>query len=184
MENKSNIKNISLANFENKINKRGQQSVGMSFGMIFAIFLIIVFVAIAFIAIKSFLDLGGSAEVGLFYDDLQGAVDNALRSQESDRSFSISLPSGIEKICFANLSASITNPGPDYDEIRDYVVYDANTFLIPPEKAQGMQWKNIDRLNITNITGEFNPYCVEVDVGLKIKKDFYDRLIRIEANFS
>lgn len=157
--------------------KRGQQTMGMPFGMIFAIFLIVVFVVIAFIAVKSFLDIGDSASVGMFYDELQEAVDDALRSQESDRSFVIDLPSGIEKVCFGNLSAVISNPGAEYDAIRNYDVYDANVFLVPPEEAENMQWKKIERLNITKITAVENPYCVDVDVDLRIRKGFYDRLV-------
>ena len=166
------------------VDKKGQQAVGMSFGMLFAIFLIIVFVVIAFIAVNSFLDIGGSANVGMFYDELQDAVNDALKSQESNRKFSIDLPSGIETICFANLSAGISNPGVDYQAIRDYEVYDANTFLLPPEKAQGMSWKDIDRINIAKITESSNPYCVDVDVGLRIRKGFYDRFVWIEKDSS
>ncbi|MCK4649917.1 hypothetical protein KAT36_01665 [Candidatus Pacearchaeota archaeon] len=162
------------------INKRGQQTMGMPFGMIFAIFLIVVFVVIAFVAVGYFLDIGRSASVGLFYDELQTAVDDAVRGQSSERSFDVDLPSGIEKVCFANLSGMITNPGADYDAIRNYDVYDANVFLVPPEYAQNMQWKRIDRINVTRITQVENPYCVEVEDGLKIKKGFYDRLVFIE----
>ncbi|NPE27042.1 hypothetical protein HNV12_03505 [Methanococcoides sp. SA1] len=162
------------------VNKRGQQTMGMPFGMIFAIFLIIVFVVIAFMAVGSFLDIGKSAGVGLFYDELQDAVDDAMRSQSSERDFEIDLPSGVEKICFANLSSRITNPGADYNAIRNYEVYDANTFLVPPEKAQNMQWKLIERINVSKITEARNPYCVEVGNGLVIKKDFYDKLVLIE----
>ena len=161
-------------------NKKGQQAVGMSFGMIFAIFLIIVFVVIAFMAVNSFMDLGESASVGMFYEELQEAVNDALQSQESDRKFAMNLPGGVEKICFGNLSASITNPGEDYDAIKDYVVYEANTFLLPPEKAAGMSWKHIDRINVAKITENSNPYCVDVDVDLKIRKEFYDRLVWVE----
>ena len=148
--------------------------------MIFAIFLIVVFVVIAFMAVSSFLDLGESASVGLFYDELQDAVNDAVGGQESNSNFIINLPGDIEKICFANLSARITNPGEEYDAIRNYDVYIANTFLVPPEKAQGMQWKNIDRINVTKITAVENPYCIDVDNGLKIGKGFYDRLVTIE----
>ena len=162
------------------VSKKGQEAVGMSFGMIFAIFLIIVFVVIAFIAVKSFVNLGESASVGIFYEDLQKAVNDAVRGQESDRDFEVSLPGDITRICFANLSARITNTGADYDAIRNYDVYDANTFLVPPETAEGMQWKNIDRINVTKITRVKNPYCVDVDAGLKIRKGFYDRLVWIE----
>ncbi len=161
-------------------NKKGQQTMGMPFGMIFAIFLIVVFVVIAFMAVKSFLDLGESASVGVFYDELQGAVNSAIQGQESSSNFVIDLPGDVEKVCFANLSARITNPGDDYDAIRNYDVYIANTFLVPPEKAQNMQWKNIERINVTKITALKNPYCVDVSDDLKIKKGFYDRLVFIE----
>lgn len=161
-------------------NKKAQQTMGMPFGMIFAIFLIVVFVVIAFMAVGSFLDLGESASVGMFYDELQKAVDDAVRGQESNRDFVVNLPGDIEKVCFGNLSAKITNPGADYDAIRNYDVYIANVFLVPPEKAQNMQWKLIDRINVTKITEVKNPYCVDVDDGLRIKKGFYDRLVVIE----
>lgn len=163
-----------------RIDKRGQQTVGMPFGMIFAIILIVVFIVIAFIAVSYFLDIGESAGVGLFYDDLQSAVDDAVRAQSVEKKFGISLPSGVEKICFANLSATITNKGADYEAIRNYDVYDANTFLVPPEKAQNMQWKKIERIDIEKITEVQNPYCVDVDDGLTLKKDFYGRYVVIE----
>lgn len=162
------------------VGKKGQEAVGMSFGMIFAIFLIVVFMMFAFMAIKFFLGLGESASVGLFYDELQEAVMKSVQGQESDRKFVINLPGAITQVCFANLSARITNPGAEHDAIRNYDVYDANTFLIPPEKAQNMQWKLIDRINISKITAVKNPYCVDVDDGLVIKKGFYDRLVLIE----
>jgi hypothetical protein len=163
-----------------KINKSGQQTMGMPFGMIFAIFLIVVFVVIAFMAVSSFLDLGESASVGLFYDELQTAVNDAVHGQEISKSFEVNLPGDIERVCFANLSARISDPGADYDAIRNYDVYDANVFLVPPEKAQNMQWKLIDRINISKITSVKNPYCVDVDDGLVIKKGFYDRFVLIE----
>ncbi len=71
--------------------------MGMPFGMIFAIFLIVVFVVIAFMAVDHFLDLGQSASVGMFYEDLQGAVDDAVRNQESDSDFVINLPGDTEQ---------------------------------------------------------------------------------------
>ena len=162
------------------MNKKAQQTMEMPFGMIFAIFLIVVFVVIAFIAVGYFLDLGESASVGLFYDELQGAVNDAVRGQESDKNFVINLPGDIERVCFADLSARISNPGADYEAIRNYDVYDANVFLVPPEYAQGMQWKLIERINVTRITKVKNPYCVDVDDGLRIRKGFYDRLVWVE----
>ena len=102
--------------WKKKFEKRGQQAVGMSFGMIFAIFLIIVFVVVAFISIKHFLSLGQTATVGAFYEDLQNGVDDAWNGQSSSSEFTIRLPDAIRQVCFANLSAPITN-GAAYEEI-------------------------------------------------------------------
>ena len=154
--------------------------MGMPFGMIFAIILIVVFVVIAGIAVSGFLDIGKTASVGMFYDELQNVVDGAMRGQSSDTEFKIDLPDNLDIVCFANLSGTITNYGAEYDAIRNYDVYDANVFLVPPEYASGMPWKKIEHLNISYITRLQNPYCVDVDVGLRIRKGFYDRLVWVE----
>jgi hypothetical protein len=152
-------------------NKRGQQTMGLPIGLIFSIFLIVVFIVVAFIAVSYFLDLSKLTGVGEFYSELQSSVDRAWSSQSSEFSFQIDLPSGIEKICFANLSAKITNPSEDYNLIEIYEIQDANVFLIPPNKAEGMPWKKTDHLNLAEITSNQNPYCVEVSKDLTIKKE-------------
>jgi hypothetical protein len=160
--------------------KRGQQTLGMPFGLIFAMFMIVVFIVIAFIAISHFLDIGRTSTVGRFYVDLQEAVDEAQHGQRSEFSFEIDLPSEIVRICFANLSAEITGPDVDYQMIEMFEVYEANVFLIPPGEAEGFGWHKIDNINISKITEVRNPYCVDSSRDLKIKKEFYDRLVTIE----
>jgi len=166
--------------FKMVIAKKGQGTMGMPFGVIFSIFLIIVFVAIAFIAVEYFLDIGRASSVGMFYSELQEEIDEAWTSQSTEINFEVDLPSGIKTICFANLSNKITMPGEDYQMIEKYKVYDANVFLLPPEKTENMPWKTIKHSNLTKIIEERNPYCLEVSNGLKIKKDFYDKLVVIE----
>ena len=162
-----------------RFDKKGQQTMGMPFGIIFAIILIVVFVVIAFIAVGFFLDVGRSSGVGMFYREFQDAVNDATRGQFGESSFEIDLPSEIKRVCFADLSAEITNPGVDYDAIRNYDVYDANVFLVPPEKAQNMQWKLIEGINVSRTTEGSNPYCVDADGDFVIKKGFYDKLVWI-----
>ena len=160
--------------------KSGQQTMGMPFGIIFAIFLIVVFVVIAFIAVSYFLDIGRSSGVGMFYREFQDAVDEAMSGQFSEAVFEIDLPDGVRQVCVANLSNVISNPGPAYDAIRNYDVYVANVFLVPPEYAEGMEWKLIESLDVEKITAEKNPYCVDVEDGFVIKKGFYDKLVVVE----
>ena len=163
--------------------KKAQHTIGMPFGMIFAIFLIVVFVVIAFIAVNYFLDIGKCSGVGMFYDELQDKVDEAWTSQSSDFEFEVNLPTGVQKICFSDLNADITDiSDEDYIQIKDYDVYEANTFLVPPGKSCNMQWKMINHINITEITSGKNPYCIDITKRniLRIKKDFYDRSVIIE----
>jgi len=163
-----------------RLNKRGQQIMGLPFSMIFAILLIVVFIVAAFMGVRFFLSFGKTSSVGLFYRELQKNVNDAWNGQSSSAHFKINLPSGVKKVCFANLSATITNRGTEYDYIRDFFIYDANTFLIPPGEGQGMEWKLIKHIDIPKITERKNPYCVDVAEGLTIKKGFYDKLVWIE----
>lgn len=162
------------------MNKKAQQTMSMPFGIIFAIFLIVVFVVVAFFAIRGFLGIGETSKVGLFYQDLQEAIDDARGSQTSEFEFKVNLPNKVEFICFANLSAKITANVEKYELIEMYEVYEANVFLLPPESATDIPWKNLKNINITKITEKQNPYCVSSSENLVIKKDFYDRLVRIQ----
>jgi hypothetical protein len=159
--------------------KRGQHTMSLPFGLIFSIILIVVFVVIAFIAVKYFLGIGSCSEIGLFYDDFQSEINNAMSAQEYSDVYELTLPSGITRVCFANLSETITN-AEDYEFIKNYYLYEANVFLLPPEKACNMPYKFIQKLNIAAITSSMNPYCVEVSRELRIKKGIYDKSILVE----
>ena len=90
------------------------------------------------------------------------------------------MPLGITHVCFANLKGDITGEGLFYSQIKNFEFYDANTFLIPPEKASGYEWDLIEHLKLEEITRNSNPYCVSVSKDLRIKKDFYDKEVIIE----
>ena len=161
-------------------NKRAQHTVGLPFGLIFSIFLIVIFIIAAFWAVNHFLDIGQCSRVGLFYDGLQNKIDDAWSSQSSEFSFEVDVD-GIEKVCFGDLSLEITNPE-DYALIERYYLEEANVFLVPPEKACNIPFNNIKHINITEITKERNPYCIDLTQRneIIIKKGFYDKLVLVE----
>jgi len=161
------------------LDKRAQHTMALPFGLIFSIILIVVFIVIAFIAVKYFLDIGRCSEVGLFYNNFQDKIKDTLQTQKTEDEFEINLPSGISKICFANFSAEITN-NEDYEQIKDFYLSGANVFLLPPEKACDIPYKFIQHLNIKAITSNKNPYCADVSRDLKIKKGFYDKSVVVE----
>jgi hypothetical protein len=159
------------------VRKKGQQMMGMSFGMIFAIFLIAVFFVMAFIAVQTFIDWGKIAKIGLFYEDFQEEVSDAWAGQSSNTVLDVDLPKGIKKVCFADFNSGNYE---ENSEIRDYEVHEeSNIFLIPLRKSQGLGHKHINHLDISKITSSENPYCISVKDGINIKKDFNDRLVAV-----
>jgi len=80
--------------------KRGQ--LQLSFGMIFSIILIIVFIAFAFYAIMKFLDIKDTALIGKFQNKLQKDVDKIWKGQQGSQKVEYILPNKIEAVCFVN----------------------------------------------------------------------------------
>ena len=189
------MKKKKLANsrfgFVNKISplsksKRSQGIFGMGFGMIFSIILIVFFVIVAFIAIKSFLDTQKCAQIGLFKEDFETEIGKTWNAQKAEFEFKSRLPTKIKYVCFADLSKPITATGNAGDigrELRVYEGYIANLFLYPTEPACGMVYHEIEHLDIDKIiSSKKNPYCIPVNEGninIPIIKTFDDQLVNI-----
>ena len=117
----------------------------LSFGMIFSIFLIIIFIAFAFYAITKFIKLQENVLKEKFVKDLQGNVDEIWKNKGSAGE-TYSLPKKVERICFTD------------DEF--------NNLLIISEKVT--EEKNIEHVDISKITEE-GDYCISnVDGEVKL----------------
>lgn len=149
-------------------NKRGQEGgVGMSFGFLFSIILIIIFVFGAVWGVKYFLDLNTCSTIGLSLEDLQKEVQTAYQSSSYSREIQLDFP-GLDQICFANLSEPLTGDLDVYEEINIYEFENANTFLLPGGKSCDIPFKKIKFLNISAITRMKNPYCVDANGKVQI----------------
>lgn len=115
--------------------------MGMSFGVIFSVILIIVIVAVSFYAIRAFLRQSDCANVGLFYNGLEENINNAWHSDGYRDIFEEGLPSGVEKVCFGSLSQtpldSVSGKLKSEIEFSNCNTYGgkANVFIYPPKKA-------------------------------------------------
>ena len=120
-------------------NKRAQESFGMSFGMIFSIFIIIAIIAVAIYAITYFLNVGSCSKIGLFYDEMQNEINKAWTSDIYEGLFgeNSEIPSGIDYICFGNLSQSTNRFREQKSEAELFYSGsgEANIFILPNEKA-------------------------------------------------
>lgn len=165
------------------INKKAQV-FGMPFSVIFSIFLIAIFLVVAFFAIKYVLNINRCSETGLFIDDFQKSIDDAWQSQSSSKTFMSSLPSAVEYVCFAELAKDLSASGKEreiYNELRRNADYTANLFFYPQKATQGC----LPSANIKHVEmPESNPYCIPVENGkieIKIEKGFFDSLAKISG---
>jgi hypothetical protein len=163
--------------------KRSQETLGIGFGVIFSIILIVFFIVVAGIVIKSFLDIKKCAELGIFVDRFGSEVKKTWNSQSYKGPFKSNLPGSIDYVCFANLSNSII--GEFEEEGYDIALYEgrkANTFFYPTNKACEMPFNKIDHLDVERITRVNNPNCVPVvknKIDLEIEKGLNDRFVNV-----
>ncbi len=159
------------------LNRKGQEVFGMSFGMIFAIILIIFIIATAFYVIRYFLNLQNCTETSFLYDNMQKEVDRAWKSNIYSDKFSSRVPSGIEAVCFGDLNA-----GADSSikrEIGDSVVgNNKNVFLYPVSKSCGVKLASYNLKN-ADISGFF---CINTKSGkleVNLTKGSFDALPKL-----
>jgi uncharacterized protein (UPF0333 family) len=139
--------------------KRGQ--INLSFGMIFSIVLIIVFIAFAIYAIVHFLALQDSIKLTTFDNTIQNDVSTVWNSAYSTKTLSYNLPTSIQEVCFTNI-------GND-----NLILYAGDN---KPETSY-----NIDHINITATTAQ-GDLCFNVVNGqfsLNLQKKFSDTLVTI-----
>jgi len=162
-----------------KRDKRGQTK--LSFGMIVAVILIIVFVSFAFYAISKFLGLQRTVEVSKFADDLQFDIDKLWKSQGSQE-VNYRLPARVEEVCFVDYS--IPESGIDiekYRMLKKAFYGDENLIFYPVGSGEGLDSKIIAHIDLDLITETNNPFCLKNNNGVKmtISRDFKDSLVTI-----
>ena len=157
--------------------KKAQGIMSLPFGIIFSIFLIIIFIAVAFVVIKNWLSLQKCTQVVTFYDDLQSKVNEAYSGTGYKDWMAISLPSGIKEVCFADLSKpQIGRFKEEYGELSDkFESYDANTFPYPGNDACENEYKLINHLDIPNIIKTQNPYCISTAKKIEVSFEIYGK---------
>ncbi len=140
--------------------KRKNGQIKLSFGMIFSIILIIIFLAFAVYAIKTLLRIQDTTQTGKFISDLKSDIDRVWKSTESSEEKEYVLPSKIDAICFRD------------DEYE-------NLFFQSDKFFEGGQ---IEHINISKIISMEEPYCIENIEGkvtLTLVKEIDEALVTI-----
>jgi hypothetical protein len=138
--------------------KRGQTQI--SFGMIFSIILIVVFIAFAIYGITKFLGVQKFAQVEKFKNDFQADINNMWKSTQGSQDVEYFIPKKIEQVCFAE--------GEFY-----------NMYFIPSD-YDGYILKNIDFAKINILSGK--KLCISTlngKISMTIKKNYNENLVTI-----
>lgn len=161
--------------------KRGQMN--LSFGMIFSIILIVVFITFAFYAIGKFLDIQKAAKIGQFVENLESDVDKMWRSSQGSQEAEYSVPSSVEYVCFADFELPKTGPKQEfYSDLRMVHFSNENLLFYPVGSAGGVDSTKIDNIDLAEIIKKENPYCIANTAGkikLTIKKGIDEALVTI-----
>ena len=165
------------------IEKRGQMKV--SFGMIFSIILIVIFIAFAFWGIGKFLSYQRSIQIGQFINSyLQPDIDKMQKGSQGSVTKEYNLPSKIDYVCFVDFSKP--SSGPNADLYSDFQLFssggESNIFLYPISAAGGFESTRINHIDTEKITEQENPYCIENIKGkvrVVIKIDIGETLVTL-----
>lgn len=152
-------------------NKRAESSVGMSFGVIFSIILMIVFIVFAFIAINYFLNMSKVTTTNLFYENLQNEINRVYASPSSEKEFSFELPPKVEMICFFDFKKPATIEVEKYKEVEMYDFTGENLFLFPQRAMPSLNKKIIENINVSQTTIDENPFCIRNPSTIKLVKE-------------
>jgi hypothetical protein len=149
--------------------KRGQMK--MSFGMIFSIILIVIFIAVAFYAISKFLNYQKRIQVGQFVNYIQEDIDKMWKGSHGATERTYTLPNKIEYVCFTDFSKSGSGPNAGFYSNFQFFSSgeESNMFFYPVEASQGLESIRIDNIDIGKITEQENPYCIANEKGVKIR---------------
>lgn len=141
---------------------KNKAQMKLSFGMIFSIFLIIIFLAFGIYAIKNFLGMQSDVQTAQFANGLQSEIDKLWKGSQGSQVLKYSLPKKISSVCIVN---------DDYENL----IFRTSNY----EYVEGRLLKNID---VEKILGNSNEFCIDTVKGkiqLTIKKSYGEALVYI-----
>ncbi|MEK6817306.1 MAG: hypothetical protein AABX80_00745, partial [Nanoarchaeota archaeon] len=88
--------------------KRGNKgAMELSFGMIFSIILIIIFIAFAIYGIGKFLNLQKNIQTKTFVNNLNFDIDKLWKANSGSQPVTYSLPGNVEEVCFSEFENNV-----------------------------------------------------------------------------
>jgi hypothetical protein len=134
--------------------------MNMSFGTIFSIILIVVFIAFAIFGIMKFIKTTQFAQVEKFKSDLQADINTMWQSTQGSQKLEYSLPKKITKVCFTD------------DEFEN--------LYFAPDDFNGKLMNNIDfAKTIPKNSDELCINAIKGKITLFVQKNYGENLVTI-----
>lgn len=153
-----------------KVKKKG--AMELSFGMIFSVILIVIFLALAFYAINKVLSTQKFVKINTsvksFQDDINEMYKNSGGNYEQAGEYTF--PSSRDKFCFIDYECGATSgrgcirgrgSATIYDEMEKRYDEGENLFFYPEKSSEGVYSVTIKNINLNEITKVTNPYCID-----------------------
>ena len=161
--------------------KNGQMK--LSFGMIFSIILIIIFLAFAFYSIRKFIGISDAVKIGNFKDDLESGIEKLWKATQGSQEMEYFLPKKVAAVCFVDYSSAKRGPKKDiYDKLKQVFYGDENMIFYPIGSSEGLDSAEIKHIDINKTTEDENPFCVDNIKGktsMTLKKNYGENLVTI-----
>ncbi len=155
----------------------------LSFGMIFSIILIIVFLSFAGYAIVKALGWMNTLNTGKFFNNLQEDVDKIWQSSLGSNQETYNLPSSVEYVCFADFNKQKKGINSDfYNDLKLGYYGSENLILYPIDSKRDINGFQIKHIDLEKITQDENPFCIRSVKGkikMTIKMNSGDTLVTI-----
>jgi len=155
----------------------------MSYGMIFSIILIAVFLVVAFFVIKNFLDIKKSVEETQLVEQLQDEIDRIWRSSQGEQNYKFERRfsrNKIEYLCFydyeKNIQGGFKEIGKELLRVRNL----GDNLYFYPTKYSNLQSAKIEHINMDALT--MNPYCFRIEnefVEIRLSKNIGETVVSV-----
>ena len=155
----------------------------LSFGMIFSIILIIIFMTFSFFAIKKFMGISNTAQIAKFKSALQADVDKVWKSSQSSQQMSYILPSKITHVCFVDFTIRTRGLNQAfYDDLNTVYFGSENLVFYPIGSAEGFDSTKIKNIDLNKMIENNNPFCfknTDGKVKITLQKSYGESLVTL-----
>lgn len=154
----------------------------LSFGMIFSIILVVIFISFAAYVIIKFLGFQDKVKIENFKENIQNSVNDIWKSSQGKNTVSYTLPTAIERICFFDKTANAKGKDKDLFNLFVGLSLTENLMFYPEASGDGTDGIMLEHIDLKNTTSLENPLCFDNTggkVSMNLKMDYGQSLVTV-----